>query len=1236
MKGVERLSDTKWTDEQKRAIDTRGKNLLVAAAAGAGKTAVLVERIIKKITDFKNPIDIDSLLVVTFTNAAASEMRERIGEAISGEIDKNPDSKNLQRQLALLNKSSITTIHSFCLDVIRNNFHLIDIDPNFRIADETEATLLKQEVMEELFEKQYEKEERQDFLRLVECYGGSRDDIALQDMVLRLYEFSKSTPWPKKWLIEMADMFNIDEAFEFKNSIYADLIIHSIKIELSGILDMTRMAQIIVKNEPTIEGYLAAVNSDVSLIDELICCCNKGWESLREGFLNLSFEKLGRCGKDGDKDKQDIVKDIRKKVKERINSIKDEAFILDDNSIKNEFKAIYPLMKSLSLLVIEFDDNFKDKKREKGIIDFNDIEHFCLEILIDKDGSPTSAALELRERFEEILIDEYQDSNLVQEVILSTISKRESENPNQFMVGDVKQSIYRFRQAKPELFLEKYSAYPEGDGYKNMKVLLYKNFRSREEIINASNYIFKAIMSIDIGELEYDEKEALNKGASYPENTDENIIIGGPVEVHLIEKGEIEKLIDEEEKEEEEELDSVQLEARLVAKRIKQLINNQDGKRFNVYDKNLKTYRPLEYRDIVILMRATANASPVFMEELMVEGIPVYADTGTGYFNTIEVKTMMSLLQIIDNPMQDIPLLSVLRSPIGGFNEEEIIDIRLSYREGYIFEALKKRALVDDETGVKISEFLNNIDRWRKKSIYMSTDEFIWFLYTETGYYAYSGAMPGGVQRQANLRLLFERAKQYENTSYRGLFNFINFINRIKKSSGDMGSAKILGENENVVRIMSIHKSKGLEFPVVILSCCGKSFNLRDMTNAILLHHTYGFGPDYVDYKRRIAYSSIAKQALKRKIKLENLSEEMRILYVAFTRAKEKLIITGSINNLIKKASSWAAPLFIDNKSEKVPEFNIYTGKNYLDWICPALMKHYDCESLRGLAKVMDNEQLIKDNSKWSIKIWNRDDILKEDISEEKEDAFEDYNNKEIESEYKDEIINRLEWEYSYLQSSRLPAKLTVTELKGRFNNGLKDELGLSIFTPPIVKKPGFMDKKKDIAPAERGTITHLVMQHLILDKVATREEIEEQIKAMISKEIITENQAKAVDIKRLEGFFISKLGERMLKSHNVKREVPFFIKLKSTEVYNELPEKTYGEEFILLQGVIDCIFEEDDGLVLIDYKTDYVNDKNRDSIKEKYRVQIAYYEKALEKMIEKRVKDKYIYLFYNGEIIEY
>lgn len=1235
------MSGNKWTDEQRAAIDTRGCNLLVAAAAGAGKTAVLVERIIKRITDEKDPVDIDRLLVVTFTNAAASEMRERIGDALTEALDKDPENKRLNSQLTLLNKAEITTIHSFCLDVIRNNFHSIDLDPGFRISDDTETLLLKMETLQELFDEMYEKG-NEDFLSLVECYGGIKDDSGLLDMVLNLYEFAKSSPWPEKWLYNAAEAFNVGEDFKFGDSIWAKVISDSTKIELNGLLNAMERAVFIIKNSEGLEPYLDSFLKEIEDIRYLISCADN-WEKLYDGIINLNFNSLKRCGKNADKNAKDTVLKIRDDAKSRIKALKDSLFTEDSEKIVSEIKTLYPLMKALSDLVIEFDRKYSEKKREKGIIDFNDIEHFALQILTQEDEKgnirPSEIALMYREKYEEILIDEYQDSNLIQEVILSTIAR--DENPNRFMVGDVKQSIYRFRQSKPELFLEKYNTYSKEEGHKNKKIMLYKNFRSRAEIIEAVNYIFKKIMSENIGELDYTDKEKLNYGANFSENNEAGIV-DRAVEVHLIEKsadvleqdieGDIE---DNENNEEDEPVDNIQLEARVILQRIKELMGESESKRFIVYDKNVNGYRPVEYRDIVILLRATARWAMVFLEELTNAGIPAFADTGTGYFETPEIKTIISLLQVIDNPMQDIPLLAVLKSPIFSFGPEELIDIRMEEPDKTIYEALKKASTREDELGKKTLSFLTNLKKWQDRALHLPVDEFLWYLYRDTGYYGYVGAMAGGVQRQANLRVLFERAKQYEETSFKGLFNFINFINRLKVSSGDMGSAKILGENENVVRIMSIHKSKGLEFPVVIAAGMGKQFNFQDLRRSILYHHELGLGPDFVDYKRRIAYPSVIKEAIKKKIRLESLSEEMRILYVAFTRAKEKLIITGSVADIKKTASKWGQSLAFDGK---LPEFDVLKAKNYFDWICPAIMRHRDLKALRDIAEI--EEVIEEDSSKWEVRIWGKKDALfsKKEINKEELNVMNELERIDINgrsSEFAEEITRRLDYSYPYKKSSSLPAKLSVTEIKRILNEEVLDENTTSIFEKTVLKTPAFLEERKGLNATERGAVMHLIMQKLDLNNVLSLDDIIRQIKVMVDKEILTEVQAGTVNVKRIEGFFKSPLGIRMLNSGYIRREVPFHIELKSTEIYKDLPEE-YEGELIAVQGIIDCFFEEDGEIVLLDYKTDYVTDENINEIREKYKVQIDLYAKALEKITGKKVKEKYIYLFYNGEILRY
>ena len=1252
------MADTKWTKEQESAIYTRDCNLLVAAAAGAGKTAVLVQRIIERITDTKNPTDIDRLLVVTFTNAAASEMKERIGEAISKELDKNPDSKNLQRQLTLLNKANITTIHSFCLNVIRSNFHLIDIDPNFRVGDETETLLLKGETIEELFDGMYERkdEDKKDFLDLVQSYGG-RDDRRLLTIVDELYNFSQSLPWPQKWLWENSEAFNVGEDFQFSDTLWAKTLIKDVKLEVSGIRNKVENAIEIAKEKEGLQHYLEVFKDDLSIIEDILSRDN--WNEIKDIFIDIKFKALPRKKIPEELTEiKDAILNIRTNVKDKLAKIKEDIFLGNEN-IPETFKKLYPRMRCLTYLVQEFTKRYKDRKKERNILDFNDIEHYALEILTDYDEEenhiPSPVAIGYRKMFDEIMIDEYQDSNLVQEVILSSVSRQpnmklseELARPNMFMVGDVKQSIYRFRQAKPELFLNKYNTYSLEEGSKNRKIKLFKNFRSREEVISGVNYIFTQIMSQNIGELEYDENEKLNLGANYPEPK-EDINYAGPIEVHIMEKisKDRESLSLEDAGngllgENEEVPDNIQLEAGMVCRIIKKLMD--DDNPYMVLDKKTNEYRRLQFRDIVILMRATYDMAPIFMEELNNMDIPVFADTSTGYFETTEIRTILSLLQTIDNPRQDIPLLAILRCPIFSFTAEDIIDIRLVNKDVSIYEALKKINNIDlctddEKTYIKslsidlrgrVNSFLNKLWIWRGKSLHISIDQFIWYLYTDTGYYGYAGAMPGGLQRQANLRVLFERARQYEKTSYRGLFNFISFINKLRNSSGDMGSAKILGENENVVRIMSIHKSKGLEFPVVILSGIGKNFNLQDMRKNILFHHMLGFGPDYVDLEKRITYPTILKEIIKRKIKIETLSEEMRVLYVAFTRAKEKLILTGMTNKVDDSIKKWCDISI--NSGEKIPEYAVLESKSYMDWIMPPVCRHRDGISLRqdtdiDIKKLYSN--IKEDSSNWCVKVWKR-----EEITEAKGEEAEDIDVlKELETlreaqdeVYKPQIEERLSWKYKYIEACNIPAKFSVSELKRRFSE-TEDENSEKIVGDFTLKKPMFTQEFKKFTASEIGTLMHLVMEHIDSRETSNLEEVKEQVKSMIVKEFITEEEYKVINSHKILKFFQSNLGERIKNSTSVQKEVNFYVQIDSVDLYRDLPEDIYGEEKVILQGVIDLYFEEDGELIIVDYKTDFVEDE--EEVRKKYEMQLKYYSEALEKVTGKKVKERYLYLFH-------
>ena len=1260
--------ETKWTDEQLLAIETRGKNLLVAAAAGSGKTAVLVERIIKIITDDNNPVDIDKLLVVTFTNAAASEMRERIGDAISKKLEEMPDSKMLQRQLALLNKSNITTIHSFCLDIIKNNFHLIDLDPGFRIGDETECTLIKQDVLIELFEDKYDKED-EDFLNLIEAYCTNRDDERLKEIVLKLYNFSMSGPWPSVWLREKAQEFNINSLDELEKASWYKVLKESLYLDLNNAKNGLDEAIKICEEDSDLAPYLLTLKPELNGIENAINSLNLNLEQIYKAIKDIEFAYRIKTVKKGLGDELDKkkVKSLRDDVKKKINQIKGGVFSVSLDETLNGIKNMYPIIKSLTELVIEFSDRYVKKKIERVILDFNDLEHLCLKILTcnDENGEvyASSVAQKFREKFEEVLVDEYQDSNNVQETIISMVSRKDLDNPNVFMVGDVKQSIYRFRQAKPELFLEKYNSYSEEDNKKNRKIMLYKNFRSREEVIKGVNFIFKSLMSKTVGELDYTDKEALNLGASYDEINKDNVYfqdnefidldkieVSGALELHILDKSSDfedgkNEINDEDDKENdnEEDLSAVAIEARIIAKRIKELINPSDGKCFMVFDKNLNRYRKITYKDIVILLRSTKNWADTIVEELSFGGIPVYADINTGYFQTIEIRTIMSLLHIIDNPMQDIYTIASMRSPIFAFTSEELADIRILNRDNYFYLNVKDIAedVYDERINKSLKDkcvyFIEKIGSWREKSLYMPIDEFLWYLYSDTSYYGYVGAMVNGIQRQANLRILFQRAKQYEQTSFKGLFNFINFINKLRKSSGDLGTAKILGENEDVVRIMSIHKSKGLEFPVVFLSGCGKQFNLRDINDSLLFHEELGIGADCIDIKKRIRYTTLQKYAIKKKFELETLSEEMRILYVALTRAKEKLIITGSSYNLQKDIDA-CYKAGVKGFNKVIPS-ELLKQKSYLKWIMTALIKHKDGDILRqGKNEFVE---ISDDLSSWKINFHKKSDFGVENV----EDSIEkknisilslNYSNFEVD----EEIRKRLEFRYKYRDVCSVPSNISVSDIKKAEEEIFEPQAENLFSEEKNRKKPKFIMEEKGLSKAEKGTAMHFVMQKLDLNKVNLLNEIKEQIKNMFEKGLITKDEEESINIFKIQKFFKSNLGQRLLKAYKenkqVFRELPFITEIPVKRIEKDLIDKIFNNEKLRLQGIIDCFFEEDDGIVLLDYKTDYVENGKEKEILDKYRVQIDLYTETLERVIGKKVKERYLYLFGIDKEVKY
>ncbi|MEW9121253.1 MAG: helicase-exonuclease AddAB subunit AddA [Thermotaleaceae bacterium] len=1195
----------KWTEGQQEAIEARDSNLLVAAAAGSGKTAVLVERIIQLI--LKDGIDIDSLLIVTFTNAAAGEMRERIAAAILKELEKkNEKEEHLRRQINLLSRASISTLHAFCIDIVRKYFHLIDIDPSFRIGDGTETALMKLEALEELFEREYEKS-RDEFLGLVERFGDSKQDLPLQQLVLGLYEFIQSKPHPLVWLSEKIEDFRMDiEGFE--KSPWYGAILEQVEIELKGALEIFIEAKELCEKIGGPLGYRQAIVEDIQLIETLQKALPLGMLAFYEELKAVNHKRLGKVDKEVDEGLKEETKELREKGKKIIQSLQKGIFSRNPQNAIADLQEMYPYMAYLYQLIQDFEASYKERKRDKGIVDFNDLEHYALGIL-----EHVSVADEYRNKFNYIFVDEYQDSNIVQETIIDRI-KREN---NLFLVGDVKQSIYRFRLADPSLFIEKYESYQEKKESRDRRIDLSKNFRSREEILSGVNGIFQQIMTKALGEIDYDEKASLHKGGDMP-STEEPCL-----ELLLIEKkGEEEAVESEEFSEEEvieeveelEDLEDTEVEGRIIAQRIKELIGKQ------IYDEKAGECRAISYRDIVILLRTTKNWAPVFSEVLMAEGIPAYADVHTGYFEAIEVNIFIQLLQLIDNKRQDIPLLSVMRSPIGGFKTEDMIKIRLGSKAESYYEAIEAY-MEEGESALaeKLTTFIGQIDQWKEASRYMNMDIFIWKLLMETGYYLYVGAMPGGIQRQANLRILFDRARQFQRTSIRGLFNFIRFIDKLKSSSGDMGTAKTLGEKDDVVRIMSIHKSKGLEFPVVIAAGLGKQFNLMDTNRQILFHKDLGIGPKYADPDLRHYSDTIVKLAMKNKIKLESLSEEMRVLYVALTRPKDKLILVGALRNIEKSIKNWLKP---------INPYHLSKAKHYLDWIGTVLIRHPYGQVLRDKAAIdWPEDKLLSDGAQWDVKVLNRQAIVfnKIEQADRKEGILQELKNyhKSQSSTYQELIYHRLNWSYENMEAVHIPSKLSVTEIK---RLTVKEQNPLGIFVPPLMKMPRFMEGKKGFTGAEKGTIIHFVLQHLRLSFPMTQQFIQEQIQEMVGRELLKADEAQAVELDKLEAFFRSAIGTRILRAPRVYREVAFNFMKPAEELVMGLE---YCPEGLLIQGIIDCYFEEDDGYVLVDYKTDYVGINNQTDIIENYRVQIELYKEALEKITGKGVKESYLYLFH-------
>ena len=1152
-------------------------------------------------------------------------MRERILDAIYKKLEENPESVNLQRQINLLNKANICTIHSFCLDVIRNNFYEIDIPSNFRIGDTTEIEMIKNDVIDEIFEEKY-MENDEGFIKLIETYTDYRGDEKLQDIILGIYKYIQSNPFPEKWLEEKIEDFNIDTNEDFSNTIWGKIILQHLKDEINSMVIKLEKIRNDTLKFYELEKFSSVLQEDINNLKSINL---SNWDIAYENMKSLSWTKWP-VDKKVTIDLKNEAKDIRDSIKKDFSKI-----LLKYNSKEANLDILkmYDILKEIKKLVIEFSKIFSSKKKEKNIIDFNDIEHFALKILVDENGERTEIAKKYIDVFEEILIDEYQDSNLVQEKILTSISK----GNNIFMVGDVKQSIYKFRQARPELFLDKYEKYDVKSGLNvesvGEKIQLFKNFRSRKNVLDITNLVFENIMSKKLGDVEYNEEEYLNFGADYPE-PEENIEYSGIAELNIIDLKEKEDDIYKETIEEvndndnQERIEDAVLEARFVANKIQEILDSD----YHVYDRK-KGYRKVKAKDICVLLRATSVLAPIYEKEISEKGISVFSDSSSTYLESMEVQTIMSLLKIIDNPMQDIPLITVLRSNIFSFTDNDLIQIRLCDKKCSFYESMiKSRLNVDNILRHKIDMVLEKLKKWKNEEEYTPLNEFIWKLYLETGFYNYVALLPNGNLRQANLKMLFEKAKQYEKVSFKGLFSFINFIDKVKTSSGDMSAAKIVGENDDVVRIMSIHKSKGLEFPIVFLSSTGKKFNMQDLNMPILIHQDIGFGIQYIDSEKKIEYPTLTKEAIKIKSREETISEEMRVLYVALTRAKEKLIITGMSKDIDKELKSKEKMLEIFNKEnlEEKLNFNL-VGKysSYLDWL--ELVYEYNKKSeIDNIIKlkIYNKDELISKLSNDSVEEINLIEKIKDDIEKAENineaDKIERAKNKE-------EILTKLKWKYKYERKSKIPTKTSVTKLKEielenlsydiediinnvRDNkNGIKTNKEYALLSD----KPKFMEETESLNSAQKGTIMHLCVQLLDESKNYSFDDLKEFIQDLTNRNIISKQEADSVNIHTLYKYTKSELWNDLREAREIHKEEAFYINVDAGTIFDDAEE---GEN-ILVQGIIDLYYIDKEGkVILVDYKTDYVPDGDVSKLEEKYKVQLELYKEALEQALERKV----------------
>ena len=1207
---MKEMTNMAWTNEQQAAIDSRGQTLLLSAAAGSGKTAVLVERIIRRLLDKEYPIDITELLIVTFTKAAAAEMRDRIGTALMKALSETKDPR-VERQLALLPSAQISTLHAFCQHVIRKYFYTIDLDPAFSIAGEEELNLLRRQVLEDVFLSYYEDDEKASILYpLADMFGSDRGDDILMDTVSRMYTYARSLAWPEHWLKEAARAYDVAPDAVIDDMVWAGPIKDAVRRILEedarlydGVLYHLRQREAFAPACDTFVAEQAALRQAAQA---------RSWNDLSRFVRAIDFPRLKSLRKLSDDDKAvwERCKKVRDDVKKDvIKTLQAVYFSTTPEEWLDGMRAMKPIMDGLVTLTLDFAKAYGAAKKEKGWIDFSDLEHFCLQILLAPDASPehpvpSAAAEELRSQYEEVFIDEYQDTNGVQELITRLVSGED----NRFMVGDIKQSIYRFRLADPTLFLEKYQSFSRDEKAVQRCIDLGRNFRSVPVVLDAVNAVFSRAMTAEAAGMDYGEREKLYAGRQAP--NDERWV-GGPVEVDIVPTPSDE--------EDDDGSTAFEKECRFIAGRIGELLASgrmaarKDG-----------TLEPLSYRHIVVLLRSMAGKADVLIQALQEGGIPSYAEQSGGYFAAVEVQVMLALLCCIDNPEQDLAMAAVLRSPLVGLDETALAGVRLA-GDGTLWQNLPAFvASLPDGVDEKedLQQFMAAFDSWRTYSRRHGVAELLQRLYDDTAYVDFVGAMPGGDVRQANLKALYDRARQYEEAGFRGLFRYLQLMDKMKEDGLDLAPAKVVSEKEDVVRIMSIHKSKGLEFPVVFVADMGKAFNRRDTQDQILFHNRLGIGLKQYDPEWRMSYPTLIWSGIAAQLRWEGTAEEERILYVAMTRARDQLILTGHSSHIDRDWQRWTSRL------------NPAQAKSYFDWVMPAALAPFGAKA---------DADYARPGAAWQDAVWQVRIARAVPAGTVEEGAYD--GEPRLEALRRGDLTGtpvpswldeQLSWQYAYPQAVRTAAKFSVSEVKRRYQELHSDELQdeAALFVPAaavIPTAPGEDDAFAALPPwlageeaavsgAQRGTALHKALQYITPAADQTTATLRREIDAFVCQGLLSREEAKLVYVPVLAAFCQSDIGRRMAESPELHREYPFTVLLAGGD---PLPEAETGEQ-ILIQGVIDCLFREDDAWILVDYKSDRL--ETADAFRSRYAVQLALYKRAVEQITRRPVEETYIY----------